>query len=189
MNNNKNNIRDVLASHPIIPVVTLHSIAQSDQIADQLLLAGISCIEVTLRTEQAIDCIGHLINKWGNELSVGVGTLVRPEQIDEVENLGVQFLVSPGLSKELIERLQISKTPFLPGVSTPSEIISALSNGFDTLKFFPANLFGGLEALKTYAQVFPEVRFCPTGGINHSNYQEFLALPNVISVGGSWVVK
>lgn len=157
--------------------------------AEQLLVAGIRCMEVTLRTEQAMDCIAHLQKKWSKKIDIGVGTLVRSEQIDHVESLGVDFLVSPGLSKDLIERFKTAKTPFLPGVSTPSEIMNAMSCGLNTLKFFPANLFGGLTALKTYAQVFPEVRFCPTGGINESNYRDFLALPNVASVGGSWIVK
>lgn len=189
MNNNQNNIREVLVKNPIIPVVTLHSVEESDRIAEKLLKEGVRCMEVTLRTEKAMDCIAHLQKKWGKQIAVGVGTLMRPEQVDEVESLGVQFLVSPGLSSDLVDRFNTAKTPFLPGVSTPSEIISALSYGFNTLKFFPANLFGGMAALKTYAQVFPEVRFCPTGGINEENYRDFLYLPNVISVGGSWVVK
>ncbi len=186
--NHQNNIRAVLADHPIVPVVTLHSIEQSNRMAEQLLSAGIRCIEVTLRTEQAMDCIAHLQRNWGDKIAVGVGTLVRPEQVDVVEKLGVQFLVSPGLSSNLAKRLKASNIPFLPGVSTPSDIVGAMAYGFDTLKFFPANIFGGIAALKTYGQVFPDIKFCPTGGINEANYRDFLALSNVVSVGGSWVV-
>jgi 2-dehydro-3-deoxyphosphogluconate aldolase/(4S)-4-hydroxy-2-oxoglutarate aldolase len=102
--------------------------------------------------------------------------------------MGVDFLVSPGLSPDLAAAFLKSKTPFIPGVATPSDIITAQAYGFDTLKFFPANLFGGLGALKAYGQVFPAVKFCPTGGINDTNYKDFLALNNVIAVGGSWLV-
>ena len=96
-------------------------------------------------------------------------------------------MVSPGISMELSTSFENSGIPFIPGVSTPSEIISGLQLGWDTFKFFPAHLFGGLDALKTYGQVFPQVKFCPTGGIKAETYNEYLKLPNVISVGGSWL--
>jgi 2-dehydro-3-deoxyphosphogluconate aldolase/(4S)-4-hydroxy-2-oxoglutarate aldolase len=103
--------------------------------------------------------------------------------------LNVDFIVSPGLTENLAKVLQASKIPFLPGAVTPSEIISGQELGVKYFKFFPANLFGGLETLKAYASVFKGVKFCPTGGVNESNYQDFLKLENVVSVGGTWVLK
>lgn len=184
----QNNIRAVLAAHKIIPVVTFHNLNEVDSLVDQLLERGVRCIEVTLRTAEALECIAYLAKHRKNELSIGVGTVIRPEQVEILESMGVDFLVSPGLSADLAAAFLNSKIPFIPGVATPSDIITAQAYGFDTLKFFPANLFGGLGALKAYGQVFPTIKFCPTGGINATNYEEFLALNNVIAVGGSWLV-
>jgi 2-dehydro-3-deoxyphosphogluconate aldolase/(4S)-4-hydroxy-2-oxoglutarate aldolase len=185
----QNNMRAVLEAHPIIPVVTFNSIEEVDPLVDHLLEQNIRCIEITLRTAAAMECIQYLLDNRSQEIAVGVGTVIRPEQAQQLDSMGVAFMVSPGLSPALAEAFKACKVPFIPGVATPSEIITALSNGFDTLKFFPANLFGVMASLKAYGQVFPEVRFCPTGGISGANYEEFLALENVISVGGSWVVK
>lgn len=182
-------MRAILEAHPIIPVVTFNTIEEVEPLVDHLLAQDIRCIEITLRTPVAMDCIQHLLNKRSHEITIGVGTVIHPEQLQHLDQMGVAFIVSPGLSPALSNAFKSYKVPFIPGVATPSEIISALSQGFNTLKFFPANLFGGLASLKTYGQVFPEVRFCPTGGISGNNYREFLALENVISVGGSWVVK
>lgn len=184
----QNNIRAVLEAHKIIPVVTFHNLNEVDPLVDKLLEQDVRCIEVTLRTPEAMECIAYLVKHRKDELTIGVGTVIRPEQVVQLENIGVDFLVSPGLSADLVQAFLNSKTPFIPGVATPSEIITAQAYGFDTLKFFPANLFGGLGALKAYGQVFPAVKFCPTGGINDTNYKDFLALNNVISVGGSWLV-
>jgi 2-dehydro-3-deoxyphosphogluconate aldolase/(4S)-4-hydroxy-2-oxoglutarate aldolase len=184
----QNNIRAVLAAHKIIPVVTFHNLSEVDPLVDKLLEQDVRCIEVTLRTPEAMECIAYLVKHKKNDFSIGVGTVIRPEQVEILENMGVDFLVSPGLSPDLAAAFLKSKIPFIPGVATPSDIITAQAYGFDTLKFFPANLFGGLGALKAYDQVFPAIKFCPTGGINANNYEEFLALNNVITVGGSWLV-
>lgn len=181
-------MRAVLEAHPIIPVVTFNTIEDVNPLVDKLLSKNVRCIEITLRTPAAMDCISYLLENRKEEIAVGVGTVIHPEQVKILDEKGVAFMVSPGLSPELAKALQMCKVPFIPGVATPSEIITAQSYGFDTLKFFPANLFGGLNALKTWGQVFPNVRFCPTGGINESNFQEYLELNNVISVGGSWLV-
>jgi 2-dehydro-3-deoxyphosphogluconate aldolase/(4S)-4-hydroxy-2-oxoglutarate aldolase len=110
-------------------------------------------------------------------------------QVNRCKELNVDFIVSPGLTSDLAKALFESEIPFLPGAITPSEIISGQELGVNFFKFFPANLFGGLETLKAYSSVFKGVKFCPTGGINESNYQDFLKLENVVSVGGTWVLK
>jgi len=184
----QNGIRNTLANHPLIPVATVHSTASIDNMVQHLIGQGIHCIEVTLRTEVAWDAIRIIKENYGDAFTVGVGTLVHAEQVERAIELGVDFMVSPGLNKPLIDAFVSCKTPFIPGVTTPSEIMEGIALGWDTFKFFPAHVFGGLKALKTYGQVFPNVRFCPTGGINEETNQEFLELNNVICVGGSWMM-
>jgi 2-dehydro-3-deoxyphosphogluconate aldolase/(4S)-4-hydroxy-2-oxoglutarate aldolase len=116
-----------------------------------------------------------------------MGTVVSVSQIDKAVELGIDFMVSPGLNASLAPAFESSGIAFIPGVVTPSEIIEGLQFGWDTFKFFPANLFGGLAALKAYGQVFPAVKFCPTGGIIEETHPDYLALDNIISVGGSWM--
>jgi len=148
---------------------------------------GVSCIEITLRTPISFDAIAEANRTFGQRMDIGVGTLVTNEQIEKAAELAVDFMVSPGISKALAPTFQSCGIPFIPGVATPSEIITGLELGWDTFKFFPAHLFGGLDALKTYGQVFPQVKFCPTGGIKAETYEHYLKLSNVISVGGSWL--
>jgi 2-dehydro-3-deoxyphosphogluconate aldolase/(4S)-4-hydroxy-2-oxoglutarate aldolase len=185
----QNNIREVLGKHPVIPVVTFNALSEVEPMVERLLKQNIRCIEITLRTEVAFDSIQKTKEEFGKEISVGMGTIVNAAQIQKAIEIGIDFMVSPGISSTLFSDFEKSKIAFIPGVSTPSEIILALQQGYDTLKFFPAHLFGGLEALKTYGQVFPQVKFCPTGGISEATHQEYLALSNIISVGGSWMTK
>ncbi len=185
----QNNIKAVLSKHRIVPVVTIQSLNEVDEIISKLQSQGIHCIEVTLRTELAFEAIAQIKSKYGNTIDVGVGTVVNEAQIEKAKQIGVDFLVSPGINDNLAIAFEKSGIAFIPGVATPSEIILAMQKGWDTLKFFPANLFGGLDALKTYGNVFPSVQFCPTGGIDQSSFQEYLALKNVICVGGSWMMK
>ena len=183
----QNNIREILAKHPIIPVVTFNDLSEVQPQLEKLLSHGVSCIEITLRTPISFDAIAEAKRTFGQTMDIGVGTLVTKDQIERAAELDVAFMVSPGISMELSSSFENSGIPFIPGVATPSEIISGLQLGWDTFKFFPAHLFGGLDALKTYGQVFPQVKFCPTGGIKAETYNEYLKLPNVISVGGSWL--
>jgi 2-dehydro-3-deoxyphosphogluconate aldolase/(4S)-4-hydroxy-2-oxoglutarate aldolase len=185
----QNNIREVLGKHPVIPVVTFNSLSEVEPMIERLLKQNINCIEITLRTEVAFDSIQKTKEDFGKEISVGMGTIVNSSQIQKAVEIGIDFMVSPGISTTLFSDFEQSKIAFIPGASTPSEIILALQQGYDTLKFFPAHLFGGLEALKTYGQVFPNVKFCPTGGISEATHREYLALPNIISIGGSWMTK
>jgi 2-dehydro-3-deoxyphosphogluconate aldolase/(4S)-4-hydroxy-2-oxoglutarate aldolase len=185
----QNGIRKVLEKHPIIPVATIHHLEDAVMTMNQLLEQQIHCIEVTLRTECAMDAIKLLKSTFGHRIDVGVGTVTTAQQLADVEQAEVDFIVSPGTSSDLRTALQDCRIPFIPGVVTPSEIMEGISLGWDTFKFFPASQFGGKGTLQTYAQVFPNVRFCPTGGINQDNYADFQSLSNVVSVGGSWMLK
>lgn len=183
----QNQIRNVLAKHPTIPVVTFQSTEEVAPKMEALMARGIFCIEITLRTPAAYDCIALAKELYGDRCAIGMGTVVKVEQIEKAVELGIDFMVSPGLNANLAPHFEKSGIAFIPGVATPSDIITGLQFGWDTFKFFPANLFGGIAALKTYGQVFPDVKFCPTGGITEATYPDYLALPNIISVGGSWM--
>ncbi len=181
-------IDQVLAKHNVIPVVTVNSMEETDSVMRRLLEQNIHVAEITLRTDYALTAIAHVKKNYPT-IDVGVGTVISIGQVAPLVDLGVDFIVSPGATMDLLEHLKVGTIPFIPGAVTPSEIMEGLQLGLTTFKFFPANLFGGLEALKSYGQVFPAVKFCPTGGINGTTYSDYLALPNVISVGGSWMLK
>jgi 2-dehydro-3-deoxyphosphogluconate aldolase/(4S)-4-hydroxy-2-oxoglutarate aldolase len=185
----QHHIREVLSKHAVIPVVTFHSVDEVEPMVSKLMNDGIMCIEITLRTEAAWECIAHCKQIAPSNFSVGIGTIISTEQIQKAVELQVDFMVSPGMSDHLKEAFEASNIAFIPGVATPSEMIKLMGYGWDTFKFFPAHLFGGLEALKAYGQVFPSVKFCPTGGITAETKDQYLALPNIISVGGSWMTK
>jgi 2-dehydro-3-deoxyphosphogluconate aldolase / (4S)-4-hydroxy-2-oxoglutarate aldolase len=185
----QNNIRTLLRDNPIVPVVKIDHLKEVIPLLDYLKEHHFNSIEITLRTDCAMDAIRLAKEHCDDSFLVGAGSVIKTEQIKELLDLGIDFIVLPGMQKDLIEVLEEMKIPFLPGVMTPSEIMEALRMGWDTLKFFPAHIAGGMEALKTYSQVFPKVKFCPTGGISVENHKDFLALDNVLSVGGSWVQK
>tara|TARA_B110000977_G_scaffold191296_1_gene263204 strand:- start:468 stop:1049 length:582 start_codon:yes stop_codon:yes gene_type:complete len=185
----QNNIRTLLRDNPIVPVVKIDHLKEVIPLLDYLKEHHFNSIEITLRTDCAMDAIRLAKEHCDDSFLVGAGSVIKTEQIRELLDVGVDFIVLPGMQKDLIEVLEELKIPFLPGVMTPSEIMEALRMGWDTLKFFPAHIAGGMEALKTYSQVFPQVKFCPTGGISVENHKDFLALDNVLSVGGSWVQK
>lgn len=170
-------------------MVTFNHPNEVDAMIARLKQNNIHCIEITLRTEAAFDAAQYTLEKYGAELSVGIGTVVQEKQIETAIKLGVHFMVSPGLNLSLAKIFEESKIAFIPGVATPSDIINGLQRGWDTFKFFPAHLFGGLEALKAYGKVFPQAKFCPTGGINETTYKDYLVLENIMSVGGSWMTK
>lgn len=184
----QNGIKGLLETHQIIPVVTIHHESEITGVLDKLKAQGINIIEVTLRTSYALTAIEYL-KKNTNHLVVGAGTVINNDQIHALKQLNIDFIVSPGGSNNLFIELENSGIPFLPGACTPSEIISCAERGYDLLKFFPADLFGGINALKTYSQVFSGINFCPTGGITIETYRDYLELPNVENVGGSWMMK
>jgi 2-dehydro-3-deoxyphosphogluconate aldolase / (4S)-4-hydroxy-2-oxoglutarate aldolase len=184
----QNNIESVLKAHPIIPVVTVDNVKDVDKLVVELRKQNVYCAEITMRTKAAAEAISYMKEKYGNEFSVGMGTVTLPKHVKEAKKMKVDFMVSPGLCPDLAEAFKSSEIAYIPGVATPSDIINAINLDIHILKFFPANLFGGLNALKTYGQVFPNVKFCPTGGINALNFRDYLDLKNVIAVGGSWVL-
>jgi 2-dehydro-3-deoxyphosphogluconate aldolase/(4S)-4-hydroxy-2-oxoglutarate aldolase len=185
----QNNIDKALEKHRIIPVVTIQSEGELSSIYEKLSAQNIQCIEITLRTPYAWEAIAEFKLRYGREFSVGVGTITTVHQVNKCVDLGVEFMVSPGYSLELISAMKESNIAFLPGAVTPGEIIKGMELGLNYFKFFPANLFGGIEAMKAYGSVFKGVKFCPTGGVNENNAQDFLALENVVSVGGTWLLK
>ena len=185
----QNGIEAILAANSVIPVATIRDEKELETIYNKIIENDIHCIEITLRTAFAPEAIRILKSRNLTNFSIGVGTVIRPDQVQMVKDLGVDFIVSPGLTEKLATALHASGIPFIPGVSTVSEIMAGLELDCTFFKFFPANLSGGIEALKAFGQLFPNVKFCPTGGINGSTFQDYLNESNIISVGGSWMLK
>ena len=182
-------IYKILKNNPLVPVVTFNKEDDPEDFMDYLIKRNVFCIEITLRTEYGLKAIELLKKKFSDTIQVGAGTVISSLQVNQLKSIGADFMVSPGLTVDLFECMIKSKIPFLPGVATPSEIIKAQELGLEYLKFFPANLYGGIDALKMFGGLFPALKFCPTGGISEATSQEYLALNNVIAVGGSWFQK
>jgi len=182
-----NDISKLFNAHlPVMPVVSLNSESLAAPFVNTLLENDIHLIEVTLRTPNALKII-ESISKTYPEIVLGAGTLTDASQFKQVKNAGVQFAVSPGFTTELAKAAQFSSLPFIPGVATASEIIQARHSGYNILKFFPAELSGGSNFVKTMQGPFADVQFCPTGGINLKNLNNYLSLENVFCVGASWI--
>ncbi|MEU6815332.1 bifunctional 4-hydroxy-2-oxoglutarate aldolase/2-dehydro-3-deoxy-phosphogluconate aldolase [Streptomyces sp. NPDC046860] len=177
----------VLDLAPVLPVVVLSDAADAVPLARALVAGGLPAIEVTLRTPAALDGI-RAIAEEVPEAVVGAGTVITPDQASRCVAAGARFLVSPGWTESLLAAMRESGVPFLPGVSTASEVVALLERGVREMKFFPAEAAGGTAYLKSLAGPLPDARFCPTGGIAPANAPEYLALPNVGCVGGSWMV-
>lgn len=180
------NLDEILKLAPVIPVIVINDLAHAAPLADALVAGGLPVLEVTLRTPVALAAI-EAMRRAVPEAIVGVGTLSTPEQFEDSARAGAQFGVSPGLTPTLIEASRHAPFPFLPGVMTASELMCAREAGFRHCKLFPAQQAGGTGMLRALHSVFPDVAFCPTGGIHLDNAAEYLALPNVTCVGGSWV--
>ncbi|WAP60775.1 bifunctional 4-hydroxy-2-oxoglutarate aldolase/2-dehydro-3-deoxy-phosphogluconate aldolase [Streptomyces sp. S465] len=172
---------------PVIPVVVLHDAADAVPLARALVAGGLPAIEVTFRTPAAADAI-RAIAEEVPEAVVGAGTVLTPEQVETAVAAGSRFLVSPGWTDRLLGALDASGLPYLPGVSTTSEVVALLERGVAEMKFFPAEAAGGTAYLKALASPLPGARFCPTGGVNASNAPAYLGLPNVGCVGGTWML-
>ena len=185
----QNGIRNILSQHKVVPVVTFSNLSQIDDVVHHLMSNKIKCIEITLRNEISRKAVSIVKGKFADQIAIGVGTVVNKDDIDFCENNQVDFIVSPGSSTYLLKCLDSTSIPFLPGVSSVNDIMNAMEFGLDTLKFFPAELSGGLKMLKQFNALFSQIKFCPTGGINELNYQDYLAMENVLSVGGSWIVE
>ncbi len=182
----QNNIKSVLEGHSLVPVVTFQQDDNPEGLINYLIRQEIQCIEITLRTAAGLKAIEYLKKIDLPNVLVGAGTVTSQEQIKNLKDIGADFIVSPGLTVKLQAHMEESGIPYLPGVATPSEIMAAQGMGLDTLKFFPANLFGGKKALKTFGNLFPNIKFCPTGGITKLTSKEYLELENEFAVGGSW---
>lgn len=171
-----------------IPVVVIKNLDDTEKILTALKKDGINCAEITFRTACAKDAIALAVEKFP-DMNVGAGTVINGRQCVEALNAGAKFIVSPGLSVEVAEICKANDVPYYPGCVTPTEIMQALDLGITTVKFFPANVYGGLKALKALSAPFPQVKFIPTGGVNRENLDEFLAFDKVAAVGGSFFVE
>ena len=179
-------IADILGLSPVMPVVTIEDAASAPDLARALVRGGIGAIEVTLRTPQALRAI-EAIASGVPEICVGVGTVMSPEDLTLAENAGAAFAISPGATRELLAAGADLRIPYLPAVATASELMTAMAAGYRHFKLFPANAAGGVAALKGFHGPFPEARFCPTGGVSLQTAPDYLKLPNVLCVGGSWL--
>ncbi|GAA7655051.1 bifunctional 4-hydroxy-2-oxoglutarate aldolase/2-dehydro-3-deoxy-phosphogluconate aldolase [Helicobacter pylori] len=179
-------IIEVLQISPIIPVVVIENIKDAVPLAQSLVEGGIHIIEVTLRSSCALEAI-ELIAKNVPKMRVGVGTILNPTQLEQAQNRGAEFLISPGLTIKLLEYAKKKDMPLIPGVSSSSEVMQALELGYSALKFFPAEYCGGVKLLNAFNGPFKGVKFCPTGGISIDNMRSYLNLENVLCVGGSWL--
>ncbi len=179
-------IEQILHLAPVIPVLTLDTVASAAPLARALLAGGLRVLEITLRTPAALDAI-HSIATEVPQVVIGAGTVNDAEAAQRAAQAGAQFLVSPGLTDELASAAEATALPFLPGVMTPSEALAAQQRGLRTLKLFPAAAAGGVELLASFAGPLHGLVFCPTGGITAATYRDYLALDNVACVGGSWV--
>ncbi|WQV90207.1 bifunctional 4-hydroxy-2-oxoglutarate aldolase/2-dehydro-3-deoxy-phosphogluconate aldolase [Helicobacter pylori] len=179
-------IIEVLQISPIVPVVVIENIKDAVPLAQSLIEGGIPIIEVTLRSSCALEAI-ELIAKNVPKMRVGAGTILNPTQLEQAQNRGAEFLISPGLTIKLLEHAKKKDMPLIPGVSSSSEVMQALEWGYNALKFFPAEYCGGVKLLNAFNGPFKGVKFCPTGGISVDNMRSYLALENVVCVGGSWL--
>lgn len=179
-------LADLLRHGPIVPVITLERVEDAVPLARALVAGGLRLLEITLRTPAAADSATAIIQDVP-EAVVGIGTVLTPNDLERARKLGARYALSPGATPDLLEAASESEMPFIPGIATASELMAALAHGFQTVKFFPAVAAGGIPALKALAGPFPQARFCPTGGIDEKNARDWLALSNVVAVGGSWV--
>jgi 2-dehydro-3-deoxyphosphogluconate aldolase/(4S)-4-hydroxy-2-oxoglutarate aldolase len=172
----------------VVPVLTINRLEDAVPLARALVAGGVRMLEVTLRTPVAIDAAKAIIADVPDAV-VGIGTILNADDLTRARELGAIFGISPGATPELLKAAEDSDLPFAPGIATASELMQALAHGFATVKFFPAEQAGGIRALRALAGPFPHVQFCPTGGIGETNAPQWLAEPNVIAVGGSWLCQ
>ena len=168
--------------------MVIKELSETDKILTALKNNGINCAEITFRTACAAEAIAYACKNYP-EMSIGAGTVINAEQCNAALEAGAQFIVSPGLSVAVANICNEKKIPYYPGCVTPTEIMQALEWGMTTVKFFPANVYGGLKALKALSAPFPQVKFIPTGGVDRSNIDEFLAFDKIAAIGGSFFVK
>ena len=171
-----------------IPVVVIKEMSETDKILTALKNNGIMCAEITFRTACAAEAIAYAVEKYP-DMNIGAGTVINNEQCEAALKAGAKFIVSPGLSVAVAKTCKLRGVPYYPGCVTPTEIMAALDLGINIVKFFPANVYGGLKAMKALAAPFPQIKFSPTGGVDRNNIDEFLAWEKIYAVGGSFFVK
>lgn len=179
-------IEQIMKTSPVIPVLVIERLEDAVPLAQALVRGGLKVLEITLRTDAALEAITAIKNAVPDAI-VGAGTIIDDKSLQAAEQAGSTFLVSPGVNESLLNAAKYSNVPLLPGVSTPTEAMKLLEQGFSALKFFPAEAAGGAPMLKSIAGPLPQLAFCPTGGVSPDNAMDYLSLPNVHCVGGSWM--
>jgi 2-dehydro-3-deoxyphosphogluconate aldolase/(4S)-4-hydroxy-2-oxoglutarate aldolase len=177
----------ILKCGPVVPVIVIENIDHAVPLARALLAGGIEVLEITLRSEVAVEAIRR-VSRQVPEAIVGAGTVTTPEDLHTVTEAGAIFAISPGLTPALLTAASQGPIALIPGISTPSELMVGMEKGYKEFKFFPAEASGGVSMLKSIGGPFPQITFCPTGGISLKNFNDYLALDNVVCVGGSWIV-
>lgn len=181
------NTRDLASHGPVIPVIVIQRVEDAVPLARALVAGGLPVLEVTLRSTIAFEAIAAMVRAVP-EAIVGAGTVLAEEQLDAVTRAGAAFAIAPGATEALYAAAKRAAIPLVPAVQTASELMRGLEHGHRRFKFFPAESSGGVAALKSFAGPFPQVKFCPTGGIDAASAPRYLALPNVVTVGGSWML-
>ena len=181
-------VEDIIARSPVIPVITIEKLADCKPLATALVKGGLVVLELTLRTAVALDAIRQLRKQFPAAI-IGAGTVMDATQLQQAIDAGAQFIVSPGTTDSLVTAVAASGLPYLPGAATPSEMMRLAEQGFSVQKFFPAEAAGGVDMLRSLAAPLSKIRFCPTGGLTPDNALNYLSLPNVVCIGGSWMVS
>lgn len=179
-------MRDIAAKAPVIPVLTIERLEDAAPLAQALVSGGLPALEITLRTEVALDAISAIAEQVEGA-KVGAGTVIEPSLMEKAKKAGAEFAVAPGATPALMDAADAEDMPFLPGAATASEAMAAAERGYEFLKLFPAEPVGGLALLKALAAPLPEIAWCPTGGLSDRTARDYLALPSVLCVGGSWL--
>ena len=177
---------EIFAAGPVVPVLIINDVEKAVPLAKALMEGGIKVLEVTLRTPAAIDVIKRIAQEVPDSL-IGAGTVTNAQQLKAVVEAGAKFAISPGMTADLLKAGMDSEIPLIPGISSTSDLMKGKDAGYTHMKFFPAEASGGVKAIKSISGPFPDVTFCPTGGIGPNNYNDYLALNNVKCVGGSWL--
>jgi 2-dehydro-3-deoxyphosphogluconate aldolase/(4S)-4-hydroxy-2-oxoglutarate aldolase len=186
MSSRDDSLMQIVKTSPVIPVITIADADDAVPLARALLNGGIATIEIALRTPAAVEAARAVIAEVP-EMLVGIGTVLTPQSLADAKAMGARYALSPGATPELLKAAAGGDFPYIPGVATASDVMAAVVSGFSVLKFFPAENAGGIAGLRALAGPFPATRFCPTGGINEKNFRTWLAEPNVVAVGGSWL--
>ncbi len=179
-------MRQIMQQAPVVPVLVIRDLQTAVPLAKALVSGGLKVLEITLRSDIALSAIERIKNEVPDAI-VGAGTVINEKQLAQLEKLGADFAVSPGITQRLLAALSHYNLPLLPGVANASQIMEGLEHGLQNFKFFPAETSGGVAALKAFAGPFESIRFCPTGGISANTFKSYLSLPNVECVGGTWV--